>query len=591
MKNFFKNIAVTIIGVFIALLLFVMIVPAVVMTVTKMAQDREGAIQEKSILHVKVKGPFEEYARPFDFDIFAGGSPFSQDNRALPLFETIAGIDAAKDDKRIQGLYLEIRHFEAGWAGVSELHRAIKSFAEAGKFVYAYGDSFDEKSYYLATAAEKIFMAPAGELELNGLSVSSTFLKGLLEKLDVQPRIFRVGKFKAAVEPLIANKMSEENRLQNKTLVDDIWGIARKEISRFAGEKPDSIDEAAGDLRIRSAENAADNGFITELSYEDQVEDLMKEKTVGKEEELRLVHPIHLLHEDRAVGESADKKIAIVFAEGEITSGSGTRDSVGSEGIVADLQEAAEDENVKAIVVRVNSPGGDALASDVIWRKIKKIDETIPVIVSFGDVAASGGYYMSAGARYIVAEATTITGSIGVFGVLFDTEKFFRGKLGVEFDQVGTHPYADIGNFNREMTELEKQVIQESVTRVYGRFLTVVREGREFKDANKVEELAEGRIWSGLRAKELGLVDELGGLSLAIEKAAQLGSVSKPYPIEVFPRNDDPISILLERFAVESRVILPEWLLKLSAHAGEYAKTLDVKPGAYARMLYDLEIR
>ncbi len=590
MKNFFKSVATTVFGVFIALLLFALIVPAAVITFTHLVQSRETAIEEKSILHVKVKGPFVEYSRPFDFDIFSGGAPFSQDNRALPLFETIAGIDAAKEDKRIQGMYLEIRNFEAGWAGVTELHNAIKAFAESGKFVYAYADSFDEKSYYLATAAEKIYMAPAGELEMNGLSVSSTFLKGLLAKLDVEPRIFRVGKFKAAVEPLIANKMSDANRLQNKTLIDDIWGIARKEISRFAGEKPDSIDEAAGDLRIRSAEDAADNGYITELAYEDQVEEILKEKTVGKGEDLRLVHPVQLLHEDGAVGDDANKKIAIVFAEGEITSGAGSRDSVGSEGIVEDLQEAAEDEDVKAIVVRVNSPGGDALASDIIWRKIKKIDETIPVIVSFGDVAASGGYYMSAGARYIVAEPTTITGSIGVFGVMFDTEKFFRGKLGVEFDQVGTHPFADIGNFNREMTELEKKVIQESVTRVYGRFLTVVREGREFKDQAKVEELAEGRIWSGLRAKELGLVDELGGLSLAIEKAAQLGSVPKPYPIEVFPRNDDPLSILLERFAVSARVMLPEWVFKLGAHVGQYAKTLDVKPGAYARMLYDLEI-
>lgn len=590
MKSFLKSVATTVIGVFIAVLLIVLVVPMVVMSVTKAIQANQTAIEEKSVVHVKVKGPFEEYARPFDFDIFSGGAPFSQDSRALPLFETIAGIDAAKEDKRILGMYLEIRDFESGWAGVSELHRAIKQFAEAGKFVYAYSDSFDEKSYYLATAAEKIYMAPAGELELNGLSVSSAFLKGLFEKLEVEPRIFRVGKFKAAVEPLIESKMSEENRLQNKTLLDDIWGVARKEIARFAGEKTDSIDEAAGDLRIRSADDAADNGFVTELAYEDQVEDLMKEKTVGKDEELRLVHPIHLLHESATENES-EKRIAIIFAEGEITSGAGTRDSVGSEGILEDLQEASEDENVKAIVVRVNSPGGDALASDVIWRKIKKIDETIPVIVSFGDVAASGGYYMAAGARYIIAEPTTITGSIGVFGVMFDTERFFRGKLGVEFDQVGTHPHADIGNFNRKMTDLEKTVIQESVTRVYGRFLNVVKEGREFKDQAKVEGLAEGRIWSGLRAKELGLVDELGGLSLAIEKAAQLGEVPEPYPVEVYPKNDDPLSILLERFATESRVMLPEWLQKIGVQVRTYAKTLDVKPGAYARMLYDLEIK
>ena len=320
------------------------------------------------------------------------------------------------------------------------------------------------------------------------------------------------------------------------------------------------------------------------------IEDMLKEKTVGKDEDIRLAYPIHLLHDVERRGEP-DKKIAVVFAEGEIHSGANTRDSIGSEGIVADLDEASKDETVKAIVIRINSPGGDALAADVIWRKIKKIDETIPVVVSFGDVAASGGYYMAAGARYIVSEPTTITGSIGVFGIMFDTQKFFKSKLGVNFDQVGTHPYADIGNFNREMTEHEKTVIQDSVNRVYGRFLKVVKDGREFKDQAKVEELAEGRIWSGVRAKELGLVDELGGLILAVEKAGQLGELKKPYAIEVFPKNDDPISMLLERFAAESSIaIFPAWLTDLATKAQQYSTTLNLKPGAYTRMPYDLDI-
>lgn len=589
MKSFLKNVLTTVVGVMVALLIFAILIPVVVMMISRAMQSEPDSIQNKSVLHVRVKGSFEEHSRPFDFDILAGHTPFSRDARSLPLYETIAGIEAAKTDKRIQGMYVDIRDFDSGWAGVTELHDAIKKFAESGKWVYAYADSFDEKSYYLATAAEKIFMPPSGEMELNGLSVSEAFLKGLFDKLEVQPRIFRVGKFKAAIEPLILNKMSDANRLQNKTLLDDVWSVAKKEIARFAGEKPDSIDEAAGDLRIRSAEDAADNGFISQLMYEDQLIDVMKAATVGKDEDIRLVNPVRLLREDQKSG--GKNKIAIIFAQGEITGGVGSRETIGEEGIVADLDDASHDEDVKAIVVRINSPGGDALAADVIWEKMKNIDKKIPVVVSMGDVAASGGYYMAAGARYVVAEPTTITGSIGVFGVMFDTEKFFKNKLAVAWDQVGTHQYSDLGNMNRPMSETEQKVIQDSVNRVYGRFLKVVKDGREFKEQSKVEELAEGRVWSGVRAKDLGLVDELGGLGLAIEKATQIAKIKTP-GIEIYPRNDDPLSLFLERFTSESmQLMVPSWLQQLGVKFGSVANKLNVKPGAYARMLYDLDIR
>lgn len=528
----------------IGIVLALIFIPIILAGAYKAMQGRTEPIEEKSVLHLDLHGRLVEKARPLDFDLISA-SPFSDDERGNGLFELTEAIRLAKDDKRIQGMLIEIHDLDAGWAMSEALRRAIVEFRKAGKFVSAYAETLDEQGYFLATAADTLYLQPNGDVEFNGLGMSEPFLKGLFAKLEVQPRIFRVGKFKAAVEPLILDKMSDENRLQNQMLITDLWDVVRNTVQRKGKATPQQLDQIASNLEVNSAEQALKSGMVDQLAFRDEVIDALTKKTVGEAEELRLVTPGHLLAaHPKTPLENADK-IAVIFAEGDIVSGSGDRNSIGSHAFVEDLEEARKDETVKAIVVRINSPGGDALASDVIWRELSIIDKEIPVIASMGDVAASGGYYMAAGAREIFAESATITGSIGVFGILFDAEKALKNKLGVNVDRVVSHPYADIGSVARPMSDFERQKIQNEVERVYGRFVTVVKESRGLPDTMDASTFAEGRVWSGVRAKQMKLVDQIGGLNTAIKRAATLAKVGEDYELDIFPRPEDPLKQLL----------------------------------------------
>lgn len=596
MKSFVKSVISTTIGMVIGSLLSLLLLILIVMAISKGVQrGTMEPIQDKSILHLRLRGSIVEKHRPLDFD-FLSAPGLLENERTMGLYELNKAIDLAKDDKRFSGLYLEIRDFDAGWATVTALRRHLADFAKSGKWVYAYADRYDEKGYYLATAANQIFIQPHGDIEFNGLAVNEAFLKGLFDKLNLEPRIFRVGKFKAAIEPLVREKMSEENRLQTQDLINDIWSTARAAISTQTKKPETRIDEIATKLEATSAEKAKETGLIHELMFEDQVESLMATNSVGKDKDPELVSVGQLLKDKGDTGHKASgkgKKIAVIFAEGEITSGTGSRDSIGSEGLRADIMDAREDEDVAAVVLRVNSPGGDALASDVIWREVRVTDDEIPVVVSMGDLAASGGYYIASGGRYIFAEPTTITGSIGVFGVMFNTEKFFRTKTGVSFDRVVTHPSADLGDPNRPMTSEEAEVIQHDVERVYKRFLDVVQESRGYEKRSDLESIAEGRVWSGTRAKEIGLVDELGGLDQAIAKAAELSGLGKDYEVDLYPKEQDPLLRLLEQFSGD---VMSRWMgVESLADLRAFTKGLSVlkklpKSGVQMRMLYDLNI-
>jgi protease-4 len=602
-KKFLKSVFTTAFGVFVGIVVSLALIPVVVIVISRSFQGGMEPIEKNSILHVKMKGHVIEHARAFDFD-FLSRSPFSEEQKSIGLFETVSAIAIAKTDPRIKGIYLELRDFDSGWAALSSLHRALTDFAKSGKFVYAYADAYDQKSYYLATAANQIYLEPAGELEMKGLGISEPFVKGLLDKLQVEPRIFRVGRFKAAVEPLILDKMSAENRTQNQALLDDVWSTARTAYAAVIKKSPDDVDRAAATLALKTPEDALQMGFVQKLGYEDEVLDLMKEKTVGVGHDLNVVSPMRLFHDQAATVKPAKHKdkIALIFADGDIVSGYGSRNQIGSETLAQDIDDAKEDPDVKAIVLRVNSPGGDALAADVIWRAVSEADEKIPVVVSMGDYAASGGYYISAPARYILAEATTITGSIGVFGVMFNTEKLFKGKLGVNFDRVVTHPYADIGNSNRVMSDSEKQFVQSGVERVYARFVEVVQDGRNFPAAADVEKIAEGRVWSGTRAKAIGLVDEIGGLAQAIQKAAAIAKI-KGSSIDIYPKDDDPISRFMERYLGDTMMSVMtksgfaddlkqwSWLKKNLVDPLPLNSLQNWKSGIYARLPWDLVIR
>lgn len=599
MAQFLKNILSTVIGTFIASVLTIFVVLGLLGILMHAASrsDGVGPVEDKSVLHVRMRGVLVDRHRPLDFDIFGDSSIFKED-RTQGLWELTRAIEIAKTDKRISGIYLEIRNFDAGWANLSTLRRKIEEFKATGKWVYAYADRLNESGYYLASVANETFLQPHGEIEFNGLGINEAFLKGTFEKLEIVPHVFRVGKFKAAVEPFILEKMSDENREQTRALVDDVWSVVRQATatSRKVDEK--KVDDVAAKLTVKSALEAHEQGLVSELIFEDALESRMANFTVGADEDIRLVSPGQLLRDRKAANllkGSGKKKIALVFAEGEIGSGPGSRDSIGSEGLREDLLDAEADEDVAAVVLRVNSPGGDALASDVLWRALMVLDEKMPVVVSMGDVAASGGYYLAAAGRYVFAEPTTITGSIGVFGLLFNTQKLFNNKAGVKFDRVMTHPYADLGDPNRPMTDFEAKAIQSEVERVYKRFIDVVQESRGFEKREDVEKIAEGRVWSGTRAKELGLVDEIGGLDQAIAKAAEYASLKEDeYTVEIYPKDGDAFSQLLAKFAgdgIES-ALGRETVAKLRLLSESVPKTAaQMKAGVYARILSDLRIR
>jgi protease-4 len=591
LKQFFTAALGSLFGFFAALVGLFVVVPLMIAIVSGAKGTSMEPVQEKSILELRLRGELVERHKPMDFELFGGQSLFT-DERSMGLYELNKAIEFAKTDKRIVGIYLEIGAFQAGWASLSSLRRRLAEFAASGKWIIAYADRLDEMGYYLASVAGRLYMEPYGELEINGLAIQETFVKGLLAKLEVEPEIFRVGKFKAAIEPLIRDEMSKENREQTQTLVDDIWSVVRDNAAVETKLSLERIDELTSRLEVVSSESAKQAKIITDTKFVDEVESELKVASVGEENDLELVSPGRLIR-NHGEKKSGAKKIAVIFLDGEIQDGESGRDTVGSYDVRTEIDDAKGDEDVAAIVLRVNSPGGDALASDVMWRAVRQADEEIPVVVSMGDVAASGGYYIASGGRYIFAESTTITGSIGVFGMMFNAQKFFKNKAGILFDKVVTHPHADIGSMARAVTPEEGKVIQAGVDRVYKRFIDVVAESRGYEKRSDIETIAEGRVWSGRRAKDLGLVDELGGLDQAIAKAAEFAEV-KDYRIEILPSDIDPLRHLIERLSGEafSQVFGSRFFgLDLRELRAAKRSVNSAKNGIYARLLYDLRIK
>lgn len=544
MKAFFKSLISSFLGITVGVICAFVILPILVFAVFgKMNLATREPIHQKSVLHVLLDGEIVDSSPSVEW-LFEDGRPRTR------LQRMIKAIRNAREDKRIVGVVLDIRNPSMGWASATAIRRELLAFKESKKFVYAYADRLNEMGFYLASGAEKTFMQPNGDVELDGLASESPFLRGLFAKLEVKPVVFRVGKFKAAVEPFLLDKMSPENREQSLVLVTDIWTEVRKAIAERAGLKAEDLDRWISDLAIASVEDAKKAGLITDVMFADEFDTLIR-TTAGwsDDDELNYVSMFRMALESRPKNSSEKRKIALVIAEGEIVKGEGSRTQVGDDTYMQSLYEIGDDQDVAAIVLRVNSPGGDALASDILWRELTVMDEKRPVVASMGDVAASGGYYIAAGARHIVAEPTTVTGSIGVFGLMFNAENLFKNKAGVLFDRVTTHAHSDYGGFNRALEPKEAAKIQAAVERTYKRFIGVVAQSRGFEKIEDVEALAEGRVWSGTRALQLGLVDELGGLDRAVSKAAELAGLGDGYEIEVYPKSIDHFARFLEQLS------------------------------------------
>lgn len=483
----------------------------------------------------------------------------------ISLYDALRAIDAAAADKHIKGIYIHPAYGGGpdGWAVAEELREALETFKQSGKFVVAYDDSYSQSEYYLASVADRIYLQPMGGISWQGLSFTSMFYKGLFDKLGVEPEIFRptVCKYKSAVEPYFLTKMSDANRRQMQELADAMWNVIGGEVAESRGMDLAKLNELTNGLAVCEADDALKNGFVDKLLYEDEVEDEIATLT-GDDDWHEVSFGDYVSHIGADISNLSAPQVAVLYAEGGIVDGNGTS-SRGNEQIygntlAARIAALGDDDDVKAVVVRVNSPGGSALASDVIWREMTLLREKKPVIVSMGAYAASGGYYISAPADAIVTDKLTLTGSIGVFGFMINPTEALRDKLGITFDGVKTNTSADMGGLGRSLTADERAFMMRGVDKVYGRFTSLVAEGRNLP-LDRVLDIAEGRVWAGTTATEIGLADMCGGLKSAIAVAADKAGLEKFRVVEKSEEPDGFAAIFSSlKMSVRERILRSE---------------------------------
>lgn len=593
MKNFLGQVFAALIGFFIGgFLLFIFGLIMITGIISSVEKEKPANIKGNSVLKIKFEGSIKERSVKDKWAKIPTGMGFADASMALDEFTAV--LRSAAKDPNIKGIYMDFHIFDGGLASLTTMRKELVEFKKSGKFIYAYTEMASEKGYYIASTADSVFLYPTGFLEWNGLNSNPVYIRGILDKWGVEPRVFKVGKFKAGAEMYTEKQMSDMNRIQIKTLLDDFWDHLLTTISEKRKLSKESLDAIASELKVTDAQTALKYKLIDALYFPDQVEDLLKERTkTDKKSDLNVVNFSDYAKNVRLESDltNLSNKIAIIYATGEIRSGKGSDDIVGSETICDAIKKAREDETIKAIVLRVNSPGGSALASDVIGREVMMAKKIKPVIASYGDLAASGGYYISAGCDRIFAEPTTITGSIGVFGLLMNTQKFFNNEIGITFDRVQSskNQYADLGNPNRPMTEFEAKTIQNGVNKVYGEFIDVVKKGRNFADSVSVDSIAQGRVWSGSRAIEIKLVDEIGGLEQAIAFAAKKVNLQKDgYSITEFPSQKSFLEKILDDANVRiENSILNKYLPVSHIELIQKLKSLNDPRGIYFREFSD----
>ena len=537
MLKFLKNIFSTLIGI---LLSFVVIVVTLigVLSVSSEYQKKEKKIDKNTILKIDLSTQVVERAssNPLsDLDLL---NP--EPKKQLELKTILDNIEKAKFDDNIIAIYINSPFVNAGLSQTEEIRNKLLEFKKTEKPIIAYSEVYSIKNYFLASVADKIYMNPLGVIDHKGLSATVMFFKGLLEKLNIDLQIFRLGKFKSAIEPFTLDKMSNENREQLKLMLNSINDNIMDSISSQRQIPFEVVKKHANQLTLNSAEICLEKGYVDHLIYEDQVEDSLI--AIGTDEKLKTISLKGYSSVKSKNKDISRNKIAIVYATGEINSGKGDVASIGSKTTSAAIKKARKDKNVKAIILRVNSPGGSALASDVIWRETTLAQKEKPLVVSMGDYAASGGYYIACAADTIIANPTTLTGSIGVFGMIPNMQNFYKSNFGITVDTVKTNTYADMGT-SRKLSTFEKNKIQEGVKNVYSTFISRVSDGRDIT-TQEVDAIGQGRVWSGYDAKDIGLVDLYGGLETAIVIAAELAEVDD-YRVISLPKIEDPFTKIM----------------------------------------------
>ncbi|MDD2636889.1 MAG: signal peptide peptidase SppA [Bacteroidales bacterium] len=590
MKNsFWKYTLATVVGSIITFVVVFGIMLGVISALVSGVGESEVVVQDNSVLKMTLSSeiPDKTSDNPFDNLDFMSFST----TKALGLNDILKTIEKAKKDDRIKGIFLELSGLPAGMASLEEIRNKLIDFKSDGKFIICYSSMYTQKAYYLASVADKIYMTPMGGIEWKGLASQVMFYKGALEKLGVEAQIFRHGQFKSAVEPFMSDKMSEASKLQSITLIQSIWDDMCAKVAVEKNIEIADLNMYADSMWIYSPETALEYGFIDEIKYYDEVLAELEEKSGTKDKDdfiigLSNYSKAGLKKEKK---NSSTNKVAVIFAEGDIVDGNKVEGKIAGDWMAKIIREAREDEDVKAVVLRVNSPGGSGLASEIIWREVKLTNEIKPVVVSMGNLAASGGYYISCPAKYIFAQPNTITGSIGVFGMIPNLEKLMNDKLGITIDGVKTNNFSDYGSIMRAFTPEEGAFIQKQIEDFYDVFIGRVADGRDITKA-QVDSIGQGRVWSGINALEIGLVDEIGGLDDAVKKAVALASIEENYRIWEYPEKED----FMQKIMSSTSVSISENLIKesLGENYKFYKLLEDVKQlkGVQARMPYAIEI-
>lgn len=591
MKQFFKFMFASFAGTILTFIVIFLMFAGMIATLVTMSGDEEVSVKQHSILHISWKSVIKDRSSDnplegFDFATMKSKKP-------LGLYDILKTLEKAKDDSRIDGIFLDMETLPAGLAASEEIRNKLLEFKESGKFIVSYANSYDQKAYYLASLSDEVYLNAEGMLLFKGLHAQLMFFKGMLNKLDIDIQVVRGpdNKYKSAAEPLMNSHISEANREQMQQLLNSIWGKLIIAISDSRGISIDELNTIADNLELTTAEKAMEYKFVDGAIYRDAVISKLKEKTGRKEDEK--LNSVSFGNYSKARVKKTKglkrNKIAVVFAEGAISQGNSTDQNMGSKTIAKAISKARKDKKVKAIVLRVNSPGGDALASEIIRHEVELAGKDMPIIVSMGNLAASGGYWISTNADYIFAQPTTITGSIGVFGIIPNFEGFFNKKLGINVDDVMTNENSNFIDVMKPLSSFQLAKLDGMVSKIYTDFTELVARTRHL-DISYVDSIAKGRVWSGADALGLGLIDEFGGIEDAIAYAAEKAELGDNYRISTYPERKSFYEQLIDELTGQASQTIVKH--ELGEYYTYYQKiqTLKEMKGIQARLPFFMEV-
>ncbi|MBU2650272.1 MAG: signal peptide peptidase SppA [Bacteroidetes bacterium] len=590
MKQFFKFMFASMLGTVLTLVIVFFIIMGMITAFISMADQQTVMVDQNTVLKITLDQPIPERTPKSPFGNYDMAS--QEFKKPVGLNDILANIEKATRDEKIKGIFMNPSMIPAGIATIREIRDALQEFKNSGKWIIAYSDAYSQSAYYLATVADQIYLHPQGFIDFRGMHIESMFLKGTLEKIDVEPQLIRHGKFKGAGEIFTREDYSAENREQLDRIISTIWNDMLPAFSEARGISIEDLNKAADELSVFfNPKSALEMKFVDKLVYMDEVlADMRTRLGIAEDEDinsLSLSKYTHAPQPEKA--EFTRDKVAVIYAVGTIAQGEGGEENIGSASLSKAIRKARLDDNIKAIVMRVNSPGGDGVASDVIWREVKLAKETKPFVVSMGDVAASGGYWISCAADKILADPSTITGSIGVFALIPNMQGMFNEKLGMTFDHVKTNANADFPSVTKPLSSFQRAKMENEIDRFYQVFLERVSSGRNMS-IEKVDEIGQGRVWSGIDALEIGLIDEFGGLQEAVDLAASMAGLTN-YKIKNLPELKDPLEQLLKEMtggaAVQKQI--KEELGEFYNYY-EYVKYLSEHQGVQARLPFEFRM-